>query len=203
MCGMPDSASWKLPPLILHPFSGVNDAQRLAEGSQTNQLLQDLLPHSDVTAEALRKRILDSRYREIRWLYYIGKDVVRWIEQCLDFARSQDGLRHPDLRFQSFAALLTECPPQAVTEKLRKWGVLDFKKLFSRAIGINTLFAEFPRFDLLSEEFLQDYYSYSDSIFICRQNSTPFLKLDAEIAQFEIFTSGEYSNILERGLLNT
>ncbi len=200
MSDMPDNYSWELPHLILHPFSSANDATKLAESTQANLMLKDLLPHSDIPQEVLEDRVLDGRYREIRWLFYIGRDIVRWIDQCLDFARSHDELRQPDLRFQSFAALLTENPPQAVRNKLHKWGVLDFKRVFSRAIGINTLFAQFPAFELLSEEFLREYYAYADSIFACRQDACTYLKLDGEWSQFEIYTSGEYSSILERGL---
>jgi hypothetical protein len=200
MSDMPDNYQWNLPHLILHPFSSANDATRLAESTQANLMLKDLLPRRDIPQEVLEDRVLDGRYREIRWLFYIGRDVVRWIDQCLDFARSHDDLSQPDLRFQTFAALLTENPPQSVKDKLHRWGVLDFKRVFSRAIGINTLFAQFPAFELLSEEFLREYYAYADSIFACRQDACNYLKLDGEWSQFEIYTSGEYSSILERGL---
>jgi hypothetical protein len=193
---------WKLPPLILHPFSRATDAQKLAGSAQGNMMRQDLPPHRNSNPEVLRDEVLDSRYREIRWLYYIGKDIVRWIDQCLEFARTQDELNHPDLHFQSFAELLTENPPQSVRVKLHKWGVFDFKKVFSRAIGINTLFAQFPAYGLLSEEFLRNYYRYSDCSFVCRQDSCHYLKLDASRVQFDIYTSGEYSSILERGLID-
>ncbi len=200
MCGMRGIDMWKLPPLILHPFSNATDTMKIAGIAQAHLSDPDLT--LDPRPQVLRDEVLNNRYCEIRWLYYIGKDVVRWIDQCLEFSRSQEELNHPDLGFQSFAELLTENPPESVKTKLHRWGVHDFKRVFSRALGINTLFAELPDFDLLSEEFLRDYSRYSDGIFACRQASCRYLKLDGEKGQFDIYTSGEYANILERGLID-
>jgi hypothetical protein len=197
MCHMPVDEAWKLPPLILHPFSRATFAPGRAGLPQG---LHNASSRRRISPEAMRERILDGRYREITWLFYIGKDVVRWIEQCLEFVRSREELRHPNLRFQSFAALLTENPPPLVRDKLQRWGVLDIKSIFSRAIGINSLFAQLPAFEALSEEFLRNYYSYADCIFACRQNACTFTRLEADKGRFDLYSSGEYASILERGL---
>jgi hypothetical protein len=34
--------------------------------------------------EDLEKQLLDGRFTEFRMLFYVGKDVVRWLEQCVD-----------------------------------------------------------------------------------------------------------------------
>jgi hypothetical protein len=200
MCDMPVVEPWKLPPLILHPFSRATHAPSLAESTEAGPAFFDPTSLRGASQELLREKILDARYREVTWLYYIGRDVVRWIEQCLDFARTREELRHPDLRFQSFAALLTENPPAPVKEKLQRWGVVDIKRIFSRAIGINSLFSQLPAFELFSEEFLHNYYIYADCIFSCRQNACTFIRLDAAKGRFDLYSSGEYTSILERGL---
>src|SRR6516164_626294 len=95
-----------LPPLILHPFADAGGPSKLVESSRANLKLQGLLPQGEATREDLDKALLDGRYSELRMLYYVGKDLARWIEQCLEFAeRHQDSLPR-GICFQSFAALL-------------------------------------------------------------------------------------------------
>ena len=82
-----------LPPLILHPFADAGGPSKLVESSRANLKLQGLLPQGEASREDLDKALLDGRYSELRMLFYVGKDLARWIEQCLEFAeRHQDAL---------------------------------------------------------------------------------------------------------------
>ncbi len=100
-----------LPPLILHPFADAGGPSKLVESSRANLKLQGLLPQGEATREDLDRALLDGRYSELRMLFYVGKDLARWIEQCLEFAeRNQEPLPR-GICFQSFAALLIQDAP--------------------------------------------------------------------------------------------
>ncbi len=87
----------KLPPLILHPFADAGGPDKLVESSRASLMLQGLLPSGERTTEDLDRALLDGRYCEIRMLFYVGKDLVRWIEQCLDARQGFSGIaRHDD-----------------------------------------------------------------------------------------------------------
>src|ERR1700749_1487677 len=122
------TARWNLPPLILHPFSGGGSTDELLEGSQAALALQGFTS-ADATEAELRLRVLNGRYQEIRMLLFLGKDLFRWMQQCVDYARRADG---PDcgVTEQSFSALLVECPPGNVATKLETWGVTDRRAVF-------------------------------------------------------------------------
>ena len=94
----------KLPPLILHPFADANGPDKLVESSRASLMLQGLLPNGDRSSDDLDKSLLEGRYCEIRMLYYVGKDLVRWIEQSLEHLERQPGYHDPGIKFQSFAA---------------------------------------------------------------------------------------------------
>jgi hypothetical protein len=128
-------------------------------------------------------------------LFFLGKDVMRWIEQCLDWAQRISELA-PDLRAQSFAGLLTS-PPEPVKEKLTRWGVADYVSIFARAIGMNAVFVEPPSSDLLSEEFLRNYHRYADYLYRCYMESQAYRPIGPENFHFELYASGEYSRMLE------
>lgn len=189
---------WTLPPLILHPFSDSSGPGQLVESSRASLILQGLLPGGDNSKEELEKRLLAGRYCEFRMLLYVGRDLVRWIEQCLDFTQHTPELAGESIRFQSFAALLVYDPPQQVREKLQKWGVADYKGIFSRAIGINSVFVEPPSRDHLSRDFLRNYYRYADHLFAARLNLTTYTELNPLRFDFSLFASGEYTQMLER-----
>jgi hypothetical protein len=187
-----------LPPLILHPFADAGGPGKLVESSRANLKLQGLLPQGEASREELDKALLDGRYSELRMLYYVGKDLARWIEQCLEFAeRHQDTLPR-GICFQSFASMLIQEPPSGVQSKLRKWGVADYKSIFSRALGLHTMFAVAPPREILSDEFVRSYFRFADQIFISKQSECDFTPVSSRDFHFELFSSGEYSRMLER-----
>ena len=189
---------WTLPPLILHPFSDSAGPGQLVESSRASLMLQGLLPTGELSDIELEKRLLSGRYCEFRMLYYVGKDLVRWIEQCMDFVKSTPELTEEGIQFQSFASLLVHDPPESVKEKLRKWGVADYKGIFSRALGINAVFAETPAMSDLSTEFLRSYYRFADHLFAARLNLSSFTELNPRRFDFSLYASGEYAQMLER-----
>ena len=75
------SGRWNLPPLILHPFAGREGPDKLLEGSRAALMMHGLMP-SDVDMDELSRRILAGRHNEVRMLYFLGKDIFRWMEQC-------------------------------------------------------------------------------------------------------------------------
>lgn len=187
----------KLPPLILHPFADATSPARLVESSRASLILQGLLPSGERSQEELDRTLLDGRYAEIRMLFYVGKDILRWIEQCLDFVLRVESLKGRDFKFQTFASYLIQDPPTAVQNKLRKWGVADYKAIFSRALGLNALFADVPDRFILSDDFIRHYYRYADILFACRQQ-TVFAEITSREFDFDLYASGEYSRMLER-----
>ncbi len=188
----------KLPPLILHPFADSGGPDKLVESSRASLMLQGLLPTGERTTEDLDKSLLEGRYCEIRMLFYVGKDLIRWIEQSLEHVERQPGFRDSGIKFQSFAAYLVHNTPPTVQAKLRKWGVADFKAIFMRALGLNAILAEVPQRGVLAEDFVRNYYRYADSVFLCRQSQVAYTDIAAMNFEFEIYASGEYSRILER-----
>src|ERR1700686_4560388 len=106
-----DRPSYILPPLILHPFADAAGPNKLVESSRASLKLQGLLPAGESTQEDLDRTLLDGRYSELRMLFYVGKDLVRWIEQCVEFvARERDHL-DAGIPRESFAPLLVQDPP--------------------------------------------------------------------------------------------
>ena len=131
-------------------------------------------------------------------LFYVGKDLCRWIEQCLEFVtRNNERMPH-GITFQSFASLLVHHAPSTVESKLRKWGVADYKSIFSRALGLQFLFADVPPRPCLADEFIRNYFRYADQLFTSKQAECEFTSVSDGDFTFELFSSGEYSRILER-----
>jgi hypothetical protein len=190
---------WRLPPLILHPFSQERGPDKLLQGSRAQLMLNGFLPAGDSGRDDLQRLVLAGRYQEIRMLFYLGKDVLRWLEQCADFANRSPGLTDRGIREQSFSALLVESPPKDLTAKLLAWGVTDGRGVFSRAIGINAIFTAPPEMEVLSTMFLQTYHRFADHFFACYQNMMPFTMLDSKEFQFEIFASDDYARKLAEG----
>ena len=147
----------QLPPLILHPFTEEANSAQFLENSKASLMLSGLLPDNGYTHDQLTERVLRARYLEVRMLFFLGKDVFRWVEQCVESVRNTRSLVHEGVREQSFAELLTRHAPAPVEEKLRAWGVYEFAAIFSRALGLYTAFAEPPAFKCLSREFVLSY----------------------------------------------
>jgi hypothetical protein len=192
------SLSTSLPPLILHPFADAGGPDRLVESSRASLMIQGLLPSGERSAEELDRSLLDGRYCEVRMLYYVGKDLVRWIDQCMEHVERQAEFNGANIRDQSFAAYLVNHTPPAVQAKLRKWGVNDYKAIFSRAMGLNAMWALAPSRESLSNDFVRNYYRYADQLFTCRQTQLPFTDISGFGFEFDIYASGEYSRMLER-----
>jgi hypothetical protein len=195
---LPKDRTWELPPLILHPFSDPSGPDKLVESSRAHLMLQGLLPSGGLAPAEIERRLLDGRYCEIRMLYYVGRDLDRWVEQCMEIVERDETLQSANIRTGSFASLLVESAPQEVREKLSRWGVVDYKAIFMRAFGLNAMFAEVPARELLAPSFLRYYYRYADQLFHARQQSEPFVTLDGRNFTFDLYASGEYSRLLEK-----
>jgi hypothetical protein len=194
----PPLSSRTLPPLILHPFADASGPDKLVESSRASLMLQGLLPSGERSAEELDRALIDGRYCEIRMLFYVGKDLVRWIEQCMEHLSHNPEFADKGIYYQSFAAYLVSHTPATVQAKLRKWGVADYKSIFMRALGLNSVLADVPGRDGFADEFIRNYYRYADQMFLCRQAQIQFADIAEFGFEFEIFASGEYSRMLER-----
>jgi hypothetical protein len=177
---------WDLPPLILHPFDRGLDASSVMDSIRLSLHLNGMANDAD------KEPLLRARYTEFRMLSLTGKDVMRWIAQCTDFASRDAALAQAGIQPQSFADLLVNHTPPAVAARFEKWGVVDYRRIVSRAIGVNAVFPEPPGFALISAAFLENYYAYSDSLFTCYQALTPFTALDPKSFGFALYTSDEY-----------
>jgi hypothetical protein len=186
---------WNLPPLILHPFAGREGPDKLLEGSRAALMMHGLMP-SDVDMDELSRRILAGRHNEVRMLYFLGKDIFRWMDQCQEITNKVEMLKTLGIRNQSFAAMLVDTPPRAVTDKLNAWGVSDQRTIFSRAIGLRSAFEELPSMELLSPLFLRNYHRYADHLYSCYQRLGPFTVITCDNFPFELFGSEEYSRML-------
>jgi len=123
---------------------------------------------------------------------------MRWIEQCLEFVDHNRAELPSGIAYQSLAALLIQGAPAAIEAKLRKWGVADYKSIFTRALGLQCLFANAPDREILSDDFVRNYYKYAEQMFSVRQGERDFTPLGPQDCEFELYSSGEYSRMLER-----
>jgi len=192
-----ENSVWQLPPLILHPFNENVPPAALLENSRAALVLSGLISNDGQDPEILTQRLLSGRYAETRMLFFLGKDLMRWIEQCAECVARVPALEGSQIRAQSFASLLISGAPADVKEKLTRWGVADYASIFSRALGLNTLFIQPPDIDLLSSEFLRNYHRYADSLFRCYMESEPHCTIRPENFPFALYASGEYSRMLE------
>jgi len=188
----------ELPPLILHPFTNQQGPGQLLEGSKAALMLAGLLPGEGEDRDELKRKLLLSRYAEIRMLYFVGKDLVRWIGQCVDQVSRTGEFAGMNIPEQSFAALLVYHAPPPVILKLRQWGVASPQSVFSRALGIAALFREVPPPEQLTEQFLLHYHTFADHLFVCAQSLMKFAEITASNFRFELFASGEYTRMLEK-----
>lgn len=192
------SDMFKLPPLILHPFSGPEDTSVLMESSRASLALQGFLPRPEITDDNLDQQLLRGRYAELRMLFYIGKDLSRWMEQCTESVQLSGIEELKGLKAESFAMVLVQQIPDAVRTKLESWGVLDFSALFRRSIGLHAVFAEFPTVERFAPEFLRRYHRHLDSWFEQRIRDSGCERPLAGRFAFDLFASGEYTMLLEQ-----
>jgi hypothetical protein len=190
--------TYNLPPLILHPFAEPTGPQKLTQSSRASLMIQGLLPSGNSTSAELQRALLDGRYSELRMLYYVGKDLQRWIEQCIEFLQRSEGALPEGILQQSFAALLIEDTPVNISEKLKRWGVIDFKSIFSRSLGLNAMFSQAPAVEILSEEFVRNYFRFADHLYLAYIGQGNHARLNPKLFQFDLYSSGEYSRMLER-----
>jgi hypothetical protein len=196
--GLPDPAErvWPLPPLILHPFSGQAGPGKLLEGSKAALMLAGLLPRSGSDTEELTRKLLEGRYCEVRMIYYMGRDLQRWVEQCVEVIAHIPELAGQRIRPSSFCRLLVDDTPASVRLKLQGWGVSDYKLVFSRALGLSAVFRKVPLAENLSDDFLRNYHRFADHLFACTERLEPFAVIHAANFQFDLYGSGEFSQIL-------
>jgi hypothetical protein len=168
------------------------------QGSRASLMMQGLLPNEHLSFEQLEELLIDGKVCEIRMLYYVGKDLVRWLEQCAEMLNRDGGTCSSALEIRTIAAFLIEETPTPVREKLRVWGVQDYKAIFSRAIGLNSVFGDAPTREGLAEEFIRNYHYFADQLYASWQNRQAFPRTLPDAFEFELYASAEYSRILER-----
>src|SRR5436190_18961922 len=190
-------AVWDLPPLILHPFADRGSSERLLEHSRNALLACGLAGGNGSAQEDLNWRLLDGRFSEIRMLFFLGKDLVRWTGQCQEFAARIPELVAAGVNEQSFARLITRHMPEAVSLKLQRWGVHDAGVIFARAIGLNRVFAAPPESHHLAEGFIQDYHRYADAAFGAWLQLAASREVTPANFRFDLYASGEYAKMLE------
>ncbi|HTQ53344.1 MAG TPA: hypothetical protein VMI94_02725 [Bryobacteraceae bacterium] len=185
---------WDLPPLILYPFDRALDSAALFDSIKLS-LYRNGMAESDLEKEPL----LRGRYTEFRMLCLVGKDVMRWIGQCMDFAGRDEVLAHAGIVPQNFADLLVHSTPAAVGARFESWGVAGYRQVLSRAIGVGAVFPDPPAYGTVSANFLEQYYAYADHFFACYLSLSAFTPFDPDRFQFSLYTSDEYLSTLECG----
>jgi hypothetical protein len=188
----------RLPPLILHPFTDAASPAKLVQSSRASLMLQGLLPNEEYSVEQLEKTIVDGRFCEIRMLCYVGRDVARWVDQCLEVTTRDPGLRHAGIQPPSFTTLLIDDTPEPIRDKLSKWGVQDYGSIFSRAVALNGIFAEVPNLEQLTADFVKHYHVYADRLYQAWRELYSWRHIRSEDFNFELYASSEYSRMLAR-----
>src|SRR4051794_15622163 len=189
--------AFRLPPLILHPFSGPEDTTVLMASSRASLALQGYLPRSENPVEDLDQQLLLGRYAELRMLFYIGKDLTRWMDQAAESVQLSGQFEGRAIRPETFATFLVQHVPGHVKTKLEGWGVLDFCALFRRSIGLHGVFRDFPVAENFSQDFMRRYHRHLDYWFETRMRETVFEKVQPHEFTFDLYASGEYTTMLE------
>jgi hypothetical protein len=156
------------------------------------------LPRDQNSSNDLDEQLLRGRYAELRMLFYIGKDVSRWTEQCTETARMAPRFEGRKLRPETFAVLLVQQIPAHVRLKLEGWGVLDFCALFRRSIGLHGIFQELPPVSFFAQDFLRRYHRNLDQWFEQRLKDWIFDRPKPDDFTFDLYASGEYALMLEQ-----
>lgn len=191
-----ETGAFGLPPLILHPFSSSEDTAVLMESSRASLALQGFVPKEDSPLEELDRQLLRGRYAELRMLFYIGKDVARWTDQCTEIVTGRTMFEHSRMRTETFAVLLIDQTPANVRLKLEGWGVLDFSSLFRRAFALHWVFQDLPLAETLAPQFLRNYHRFLDRWYEARLKDCIFDHPEPRQFTFELYASGEYALML-------
>lgn len=170
----------------------------MMESSRASLALQGFLPRDETPSQDLDRQLLRGRYAELRMLYYIGKDVTRWTEQCVETLSATGAFADRKIRPETFAVLLVHHIPAHVRLKLEGWGVLDFCALFRRSIGLHAVFSQLPAAEDLAPEFLRRYHRHLDQWFEQRLHDWVFDRPRSDEFIFDLYASGEYASMLER-----
>ncbi len=168
----------ELPPLILHPITG--NGETLSAG-----------PVSDV--EICRA---EARLMEMRMLCCLGKDLNRWLGQCLEFAATDPELA--DLSEGTLLDLLVKDAPASVATKMQTWGVGDFRAIFARALGLNAVFPNPPARENTADHFVRNFAGYADALYRARRHALPVATAATSRFHFDVYASGEYARLLEQ-----
>ena len=186
-----------LPPLILHPFTESASTVRVLESAKASISMLRESDQSDEKNQELERQMLDGRFTEFRMLFYVGKDVCRWLEQCVDTCDRESELQGAGLGQQAFARLLIEDTPPDVAEKLKSWGVIEYSRIFSRSIGIYNQFRLPPTAEMLQTSYLRYYYRFADFAFAAWKDLKKGPAISREQFPFTLYASGEYTKMLE------
>ncbi len=129
-------------------------------------------------------------------LCFLGKDLDRWVGQCLEMAPGGPDLQ--GVKEASYISMLLFDPPESVTRKMHEWGIGRYQIVFSRALGLNLVYPFPPVAQALSESLLRNFHIYADTLFDLRLKMGAGEELHGQECQFEIYASNEYSKLLER-----
>lgn len=168
------------------------------DSSRASLALQGFLPKQETAAQDLDLQLLRGRYAELRMLYYIGKDILRWFEQCTETVQTSAAFDGRRLRAETFAVFLVQHVPAHVRTKLEGWGVLDFSALFRRSVGLHVVLSELPPAEAFSPDFLRRYHRHLDQWYELRLRDTIFDRPEPEEFTFDLYASGEYTLMLEQ-----
>jgi hypothetical protein len=175
----PKLRKWELPPLILHPFDkppGIGPEAIINEG--------------------LTLQELNARYAELRMLCFIGKDLNRWLEHCVELLATEP--EHSGVTESSLIRYLLFDPPDALVRKMQLWEVNNYQLIFARALGLNSVFSDPPAPDEVPPRLLQDFHAYADALFDARLKLSPGGEIPDQAFEFEVYASGEYIALLEK-----
>ena len=167
------------------------------ESSRASLALQGFLP-AEAGNYDLDQQLLRGRYAELRMLYYIGKDLIRWMDQCAETAAASGSFPDIRIRPETFAIVLVQHVPAHVRAKLEGWGVLDFCALFRRSIGLHAIFQEFPPAESFTPEFLRRYHRHLDQWYEHRLREAGAHRPEPTEFTFDLYASGEYALLLEQ-----
>jgi hypothetical protein len=168
----------ELPPLILHPIT--SHGETLPAGPVSN-------------VESARA---EARRLEMKMLCCLGKDLNRWLGQCLEFAATDPQLA--ELSEGLILDLLVKDPPASVAAKMLKWGVADFRNIFARALGLNAVFPNPPSRENIADDFARNFTAYADGLYRTRRHTFPAVTASASRFHYDVYASGEYARLLEQ-----